>query len=129
MCTATSKWLKQEFNAAKSLALTAAHAARKQASTLQATLNGVRKPNKQEFRKLAVGVRTVLQRGTHPLLRKRIAEGKAALWKTRMIPGGFDRQATVAAVMIVATTMFGVELADVARRDVNSLELAIMATI
>ena len=41
-----------------------------------------------------------------------------------MIPGGFDRKATMAAVMIVAATLFGVELVDMAPRDVNSLESA-----
>ena len=127
MLAATSKWLKQEVNAAKLLAFTAAHSARKRPSTLEATLDGVRIPTQQEFRQLGVGVRTVPQRGTGPLLRKRIAEGKAALRKTRTIPGGFDRKATVAAVMIVAATLFEVELADVAPREVNSLESAIMA--
>ena len=44
-----------------------------------------------------------------PLLQKRSAEGKKAPWKSRTIPGGFDRKATVAAVMIVAAALFGVE--------------------
>ena len=74
-------------------------------------------------------MRTVPRRGTGPVLHKRIKEGKAALRKTRTIPGGFDRKATVAAVMIVAATLFGVELADVAPRDVSSLELPIMTAI
>ena len=134
MLAATSKWLKltaQEVNATKSLAFTAAHLARKRPSMLEATLDGVRIPTQQEFRQLGVGVRTVPRRGTGPLLHKRIAEGKAALRKTRTTPGGFDRKATVAAaaVMIVAATLFGVELADMAQRDVYSLASAIMTAI
>ena len=119
----------REVNASKSLAFATAHSARKRPSTLEATLDGVRIPTQKEFRQLGVGVRTVPRRGTGPLLHKRIYEGKAALRKTRTIPGGFDRKATVAAVMIVAATLFGVELADVAPRDVSSLESAIMTAI
>ena len=132
MLAATSKWLTltgQEVNASKSLAFAAAHSARGPPTALEATLDGVRIPTQQEFRQLGVGVRTVPRRGTGPLLHKRITEGKAALRKTRTIPGGFDRKATVAAVMIVAATLFGVELADVAPRDVSSLESAIMTAI
>ena len=69
------------------------------------------------------------QRGTGPLLQTHIAEGKKALRKTRTIPGGFDRKATVAAVMIVAATLFGVEVADIAQRDIHSPETAIMTAI
>ena len=132
MLAATNKWLTltgQEVNASKSLAFTVAHSARKRPSMLEATLDGVRIPTQQEFKQLGVGVRTVPRRGTGPLLHKRIKEGKAALRKTRTIPGGFDRKATVAAVMIVAATLFGVEPADVAPGDVNSLESAIMTAI
>ena len=78
---------------------------------------------------MGVGVRTVPRRGTGPLPHKRIAERKAALRKTRTIQEGFDKKTAVVAVMIVAATLFGVELADVAPRDVNSLELAIMTAI
>ena len=105
MLAATSKWLTltgQEVNASKSLAFAATHSARGPPTALEATLDGVRIPTHQEFRQLAVGVRTVPRRGTGPPLHKRIKEGKAALRKTRTIPGGFDRKATVAAVMIVA---------------------------
>ena len=132
MLAATSKWLTltgQEVNASKSLAFGAAHSARGPPTAPEATLDGVRIPTQQEFRRLGVGVRTVPRRGTGPLLHKRIKEGKVALRKTRAIPGGFDRKATVAAVMIVAATLFGVELADVAPRDVSSLESAIMTAI
>ena len=104
------------------VAFEAAHSARKQPATLKATLDGVQIPTQQEFRELGVGVRTVLRRGTCPLLQKHIAEGKKALRKTRTIPGGFDRKAIVAAVMIVAATLFGVDLADVAQREIHSLE-------
>ena len=46
-----------------------------------------------------------------------------------MIPGGFDRKATVAADMIVAAALFGVEVVDIAQRDVSSMEAAIMTAI
>ena len=73
----------------------------------------------------------MLRRGTDPLLQRRIGigEAKKALRKTRTIPGGFDRKATVAAVMIVAAALFGVELADISRRDASILESAIMGAI
>ena len=132
MLAATTKWLTltgQEVNASKSLAFAAAHSARRPPTTLEATLDGVRIPTQQEFGQLGVGVRTVPRRGTGPLLHKRIKEGKAALRKTRTIPGGFDRKATVAAVMIVAARLLAAELADVAPRDVSSLESAIMTAI
>ena len=58
-----------------------------------------------------------------------MGEAKKALKKTRTIPGGFDRKATVAAVMIVAAALFGVELADISWRDASSLESAIMGAI
>ena len=61
------------------------------------------------------------RRGTGPLLPRRIGEAKKALNKIRTIPGGFDRKATVAAVMIVAAALFGV--------DASSLESAIMGAI
>ena len=56
---------------------------------------------------MGVGGRTVPRRGTGPLLKQRTADGKRALRKARVIPGGFDRKATVAAVMIVAVALFG----------------------
>ena len=46
-----------------------------------------------------------------------------------MILGGFDCKATVVAVMIVAAALFGVELADMAQRDVSSMEAAIMTAM
>ena len=64
-----------------------------------------------------------------PLLHKHIQEGKAALRKTTTTRGAFDRKATLAVVMIVAATMFGVELVDVPLRDVINLEPAIMTAI
>ena len=73
---------------------------------LQATLAGVELPVQQEFRQLGVGVWTWLKRGAGPLLKQRIANGKTALRKARVIPGGFDRKATVAAMMIVAAALF-----------------------
>ena len=71
----------------------------------------------------------MLRRGTGPLLQHRIGEAKKALKKTRTIPRGFDRKATVAAVMIVAAALFGVELADISRRDASNLESAIMGAV
>ena len=69
------------------------------------------------------------RRVTGPLLQLRIGEAKKALKKTRTIPGGFDRKAMVAAIMIVAAVLFRVELADISRRDASSLESAIMGAI
>ena len=46
------------------------------------------------------------RRGTRPLLKQRIANGKTALQKARVIPGCFHRKATVAAVMIVVAALF-----------------------
>ena len=125
-----TRWLQltgQEINAKKSLAFSATNSARGKPEALEATLDGVRMPVQQEFRQL--GVRTVPRRGMGPLLHRRIKEGKTALKKTRMLPGGFDRKAAVAAVMIVAAALFGVELADLSLRDISSLESAIMTVI
>ena len=132
MLVATSKWLKltgQEVNAKKSLAFSATNKVRRKPEPLEATLDGVQMPVQQGFRQLAVGVRTMPRRGTGPLLQCRVGEAKKALKKTRTIPGGFDRKATVAAVMIVAAALFGVELADISRRDASGLESAIMGAI
>ena len=129
MLVATSKWLKltsQEINAKKSLAFSATNSASGKPEAIEAALDGVLMPVQQEFRQLGVGVRTVPRRGTGPLLQRRIGEGKTALKKARTLPVGFDRKATVAAVMIVAATLFGVELADISLRDISSLETAIM---
>ena len=46
-----------------------------------------------------------------------------------MILRGFDRKATVAAVMIVAEALRGVELAHILHKGVNSLEKAIMIAL
>ena len=132
MLVATSKWLQltgQEVNTKKSLAFSATSSAHKKPKALEATLDGVLMPLQQEFRQLGVGVRTVPRRGTGPLLQRRIKEGKTAPRKTRTIPGGFDRKATVAAVTIVAAALFGVELADISLRDNSSLETTIMTAI
>ena len=51
------------------------------------------------------------------------------LKKTRTIPGGFDRTATMAPVMIIAAALFGVELADISERDTSSPKSAIMGAI
>ena len=69
------------------------------------------------------------RRGTGPLLQRRIGEAKKALKKTRTILGGFDRKATVAAIMITTAALFAVELADISQRDASSLESAIMGAI
>ena len=132
MLLATSKWLKltgQEINAKKSLAFSATNSARGKPEALEATLDGVLMPVQEEFRQLGVGVRTVPRRGTGPPLQRRIREGKTALKKARTLPGGFDRKATVAAIMIVAAALFGVALADISLRDVSSLETTIMTAI
>ena len=131
MLVATIKWVKltgQEINAKKSLSFSATNSARRKPEALEATLDGVLMPV-QRFRQLEVGVRTVPRRGTGPLLQRCIREGKPALKKARTLPGGFDRKATVAAVMIVAAALFGVELADISLRHVSSLETAIMIVI
>ena len=44
----------------------------------------------QEFRQLGVGVHAIPCRGTGPLLKQRIREGKKALQKMHTIPGGFN---------------------------------------
>ena len=132
MLVATSKWLKltgQEVNAKKSLAFSATNKVRRKPEPLEATLDGVQMPVQQEFRQLGVGVRTQPRRGTSPLLERRIGEAKKALKKTGTITGGFDRKATVAAIMIIAAALFGVELADISWRDASSLESAIMGGI
>ena len=49
--------------------------------------------------------------------------------KSRTMPGGFDRRATVAAVMTVVVALSGVELADISQRDANSPESTIMVAM
>ena len=132
MLVATSKWLKlmgQEVNAKKLLAFSATSKVRRKPQPLEATLDGVQMPAHQEFRRLGVGVRTMPRRGTGPVLQRRVGEAKKALKKTRTIPGGFNRKATVAAIIIIAAALFGVELADISQRDASSLESAIMGAI
>ena len=132
MLVATSKWPKltgQEVNAKQLLAFSATNRLRRKPEPLEVTLDGVRMPAQQEFRRLGVGVRTMPRRGTGPLLQRRIGEAKKALKKTRTIPGCFDRKATVAAVMIIAAALFRVELADISWRDTSNLESAIMGAI
>ena len=132
MLVATSKWLKltgEEVNGKKSLAFSATNKVRRKLEPPEATLDRVQMPFQQDFRQLGVGVRTLPQRGTGPLLERRVGEAKKALKKTRTIPGGSDRKATVSAVMIIAAALFGVELVDISNRDASSLELAIMGAI
>ena len=132
MLAANSKWLQptgQEVSAKKSLAFSLTSLVRGKPPELRATLDSVELPVQQEFRQLGVGLRTWPKRGIGRLLKQRIADGKTALRKARVIPGGFDRKATVAAVIIVAAALFGVELADIAPRDVSSMETAIMTAI
>ena len=122
---ATSKWSQltgEEVNAKKSLAFSVTSLVRRKPEEPEATLDGVQMPVQQEFRQLAVGVCTVPRRGTGPLLQRRIAEAKK-------VPGGFDRKATVAAIVIVAAALFGVELADISTRDAGGLESSIMGAI
>ena len=122
MVVAANKWLKltgQEINAKKSLAFSATNSTRGKPEAMEATLDGVLMPVQQEFRQLGVGVRTLPRRGTGPLLQRGIREGKTAPKKARTLPGGFEWKATVAAVMIVAVALFGVELADISLRDIS----------
>ena len=86
-------------------------------------------PVQQELRQLGVGVGIVPQRGTGPLLQRRMKEGKTALNKARTLPGGFDQKATVAAVIILAAALFGVKLEDISLCDVSNLETTIMTAL
>ena len=132
MLAATSRWLQltgQVMNAKKSLAFTATYSARKRPGALEATLDGVQIPTQQEFRQLGWGYTKCRDGARAHCSKGTLRKGKKALTKTRTIPGGFDRKPTVAAVMIVAATLFGVELADIAQRDIHGLESAIMTVI
>ena len=77
----------QEVNAKKSLAFSATSSMRGKPLELRATLDGVEFPVQLEFRQMGVGkwefrqmgVHTGPKRGTGPVLKQRIADGKMAL--------------------------------------------------
>ena len=89
MLAVTGKWHQttgQEVNAKKSLAFLATSSASGKPAEPRATLNGVELPVQQVFRQLGVGVQTLPKRGTGPLLKQCIADGKTALRKARVLP-------------------------------------------
>ena len=116
MLVATSKWLKltgQQVNMKKSVAFSATNMVRRKPEPLEATLDGVHMQVQHEFRQPRVAVRTMPRWGTSRELQRRSGKAKKALKNTRTIPGGFDRKATVPAVMKVAAAVFWAELADI----------------
>ena len=61
-----------------------------------------------------------------PLLTKRVQEAQTALKKSRSLPLEFDGRASIAAVMIIAAALYGVELADISKKTAAALESTVM---
>ena len=89
-------------------------------------LNGETLPRQHDFRQLAIGVCMHPKRGTGPLLTKRVQEAPPALKKSRSLPLGFDDRASMAALMIIATALYGVEPADISKKTTVALESTVM---
>ena len=58
-----------------------------------------------------------------------MAEGKTALCKNHMLPGGFDRRASFGTSMIMAFPLVATNLADIAPRRISNMESTVMAAI
>ena len=129
MLVATSKWVcltGQEINVKKSMVFGVERATGGAAQPLRTELNGESLPVQHEFRQLGVGVRTKPKRGTGPMLADRIESVKKALRKARMLPVGFEGRALIVVVMILPAGLYGIELADVARKHAIALETAVL---
>ena len=92
-------------------------------------LQGVSLPLQAEFRSLGVGIRTSVTRGTGPLLKKRTSKGKHLLSRVRGAQGGFSRRTRIIATLVQAAALWGTPGAQVSRKDLQSLETAVLHSL
>ena len=78
---------------------------------------------------LGVGIRTSLTRGTGPLLKKRTSKGIHLLSRVRGAQGGFSRRTHIIATLVQAAALWGTPGAEVSRRDLQSLETAVLHSL
>ena len=129
MLLATGQWVQltgQEINVKKSMLFGVRGPRGTAAPPLRAELNGEALPVQHEFRKLGVGVRTTVTKGTGPLLETGMDSAKQALLKVRTLPVGFEGRAIIVAVMVLAAGLYGVELAEAGLKHIAGLDAAVM---
>ena len=129
MLRATGQWTtltRHEKNMKKSMAFGVQHKAWGTKEAPDVELNGETLPQQHEFRQLGIRVRMHPKRGTGPLLTKRVQKAQTALKKSRSLPLGFDGRASIAAVMIIAAALYGVELANASKKTAAALESTVM---
>ena len=126
----TDEWLAltlQKVNPKKSLSIQVRQS--KEIARKHTVLQGISLPLQAEFRSLGVGIRTSLTRGTGPLLKKRISKGKHLLSRVRGAQGGFSRRTHIIATLVQAAALWGTPGAEVSRRDLQSLETAVLHSL
>ena len=125
----TDEWLAltlQKVNPKKSLSIQVRQS--KEVARKHTVLQGVSLLLQAEFRSLGVGIRTSLTRGTGPLLKKRTSKGKHLLSRVRGAQGGFSRR-TIIATLVQAAALWGTPGAEVSRKDLQSLETAVLHSL
>ena len=126
----TDEWLAltlQKVNPKKSLSIQVRQS--KEIARKHTVLQGISLPLQAEFRSLGVGIRTSLTRGTGPLLKKRTSKGIHLLSRVRGAQGGFSRRTHIIATLVQAAALWGTPGAEVSRRDLQSLETAVLHSL
>ena len=126
----TDEWLAltlQKVNPKKSLSIQVRQS--KEIARKYTVLQGISLPLQAEFRSLGVGIRTSLTRGTGPLLKKRTSKGVHLLSRVRGAQGGFSRRTHIIATLVQAAALWGTPGAEVSRRDLQSLETAVLHSL
>ena len=126
----TDEWLTltlQKFNPKKLLSMQVRQS--KAVARKHAVLKGISLPLKSEFRSLGLGIRTNLVRGTGPFLKKRTSSGKIVLSRVRGAQGGFSRRTHIIATLVQAAALLGTPGAEVSRKDLQSLETAVLHSL
>ena len=126
----TDEWLAltlQKVNPKKSLSIQVRQS--KETARKHTVLQGISLPLQAEFRSLGVDIRTNLTRGTGPLLKKRTSKGKHLLSRVRGAQGGFSRRTHIIATLVQAAALWGTPGAEVSRRDLQSLETAVLHSL
>ena len=126
----TDEWLAltlQKVNPKKSLSIQVRQS--KEVARKYTVLQGISLPLQAEFRSLGVGIRTSLTRGTGPLLKKRTSKGVHLLSRVRGAQGGFSRRTHIIATLVQAAALWGTPGAEVSRRDLQSLETAVLHSL
>ena len=117
----------QKVNPKKSLSIQVRQS--KEIARKHTVLQGISLPLQAEFRSLGVGIRTSLTRGTGPLLKKRTSKGIHLPSRVRGAQGGFSRRTHIIATLVQAAALWGTPGAEVSRRDLQSLETAVLHSL